>query len=393
MCEIKKNNITNLKINARLDVKKGQGHRLIQLSDIKIADSDDNQLLYFPHKKASILDLFDFDPRKNKINPNDEHLSKICKELASLVPQSRFYNYFADKQPIYNDIVSTICNKLYYYLSDGQRKTLIENPKIMKFIIDYDLEKILQNLPAGDELKIHKNHVPKYIPSTIVNKDIKIQKSDGTYTTLDSKFDIIFDSGNSSVTLIGENIVNSLGLKRLPGCKISSQGIGGKSGTCGEFCIIKFKFTEGTAMTNDHEYEIAAFIDDKNIKNTLLFGHANGLDLLFNHNYSIKNRYNINDIRNTIDVKESEETHEIYDVVLKILENFSIYHKLECLKPLKKLNKNGYLRTSLHEYNSKIDINTLTSVFKLLKQAQRQLEEQKEEKYYQIISEILKDIV
>ena len=208
---------------------------------------------------------------------------EICKSIANRVEKP---DILYDKQQLYNDIVNTICKKIIYIIPKETLKILNTYTNLVKLIIGYDMEKI--NLTINDE---STNEIPKYIPSTIDNENILFENKKGKFISVSDKFKIIFDSGNDSVTIIGRDIVKELDLNTSNGCIIRASGIGGPIKQCGEYVELKFRFNKNYPMTNNKVYNILGFIDDSNLKDTVLFGHSNGLDLLFNDNYSIKNRF------------------------------------------------------------------------------------------------------
>lgn len=146
--------------------------------------------------------------------------------------------------------------------------------------------------------------IPKLLPSTIENRNIFFKNKTNNYVTLSDPMRVIFDSGNATVTSIGRNVVNELKLNVTKGCMMISVGVGGQNKTCGDYVTLGFKFSPKFPNGINKEYQILAFVDDATLQNTVLFGHANGLDLLFADNYSIKGAYSKSDPRS----KESEDS-------------------------------------------------------------------------------------
>jgi len=113
-------------------------------------------------------------------------------------------------------------------------------------------------------------------------------------------------------------------------------------------------------MNNNKEYKILAFINDSDLKNIILFGHLNGLDLLFQDNYSIKYKYDKQDINNTNMIKENINILKIYNTVNKFIDEFN--------KNINDKSKDSYqilersMRDAIRENNLKLIHRYITDI-------------------------------
>ena len=142
-----------------------------------------------------------------------------------------------------------------------------------------------------DLMNKHLNSFVKYIPSNLSNKYIEFMAGDKTFKKINTSNKIIFDSGNSATTSIGRYIVKELNLPTFQSCEIVTHGVGGENISCGDFVELMFRLDSSYQYANNKVYTIYAFVDDNQLKDTVLFGHQSGLDVLFVDNYSIKDHY------------------------------------------------------------------------------------------------------
>lgn len=254
---------------------------------------------------------------KKSTNKNLDYYAQ-CKDMYQDIPKE-----MEDIKPIFRNILSTMCGKLYYFIPRDALDILMKYQKIFKSIIDYDVNKVILNISKDKiVLQNHINSIDKIIPSIFMNKYILFENSLNNFIPLPNENQIIFDSGNSSVTTISRNIATYLNLQPIKGCRITSTGIGGESKQCGDYVELNFKFDSKFPMTNNKIYTIQAFINDQ-LKDIILFGHLNGLDLLFNDNYSIKHKYDFDDSLNLDKQNKNYNTIiESYDNALKYLDLF-----------------------------------------------------------------------
>lgn len=283
-----------------------------------------------------------------------------CQKALDTAP-SEFKKY----PKVYQNVVSTICNNIYYHYPPSAITSIMKTPTILQIITAEELNKILPIIKTWDDnaFENHLMDIPKLLPSTIENKHISFKNGKGVFVTLSTPMRVIFDSGNSTVTSIGRDIVKELGLEVTEGCMMISVGVGGKNKTCGDYVSLSFKFNPSFPNGTQKEYQILAFVDDATLKDTVLFGHANGLDLLFNDNYSIKGEYSKSDPRS----KHSEQDRrQIIDSHMKL------NHILDAYLENPKENKEALLRLDsvpvnrIHAYRSGINEDNFAGTFEKL---------------------------
>jgi len=224
-------------------------------------------------------------------------------------------------------------NYIYQLKINCFSEQLIKHGYILRFLINNDIDKIkdkitdtLQNHPDISK-NIYKNTI-KPISAIINNSNILFKSNDDfkylpeLLTTTDGlgvvKYDgmtnILFDSGNSGHTIIGENIVKFLKLDVHGGCFIG-HGFGGIQ-SCNGYVELSYKFVGN--KYGDIEYSCIAYIDN-NSKNHIIFGNKSGLYELFNDNYAIqyeyidlKNKlYGLDDIKNIKRYKISKKINVV----------------------------------------------------------------------------------
>jgi len=116
-------------------------------------------------------------------------------------------------------------------------------------------------------------------------------KKESKMINLPDQYNIIFDTGNSHYTLIGENIVKELNLDRL-GCDegiVLSGVIKDASVKCKQYVNLIFQIP----YFSDDIHTIKAYIDN-NHPDQILFGWNSGLDVLFENDYVIYKQKNEN---------------------------------------------------------------------------------------------------
>lgn len=148
------------------------------------------------------------------------------------------------------------------------------------------IDKKLKVETAGDELKFLNRATSEWV---------KLPSTD---------FNTIFDTGNSSFTLIGQNIVKYLNIP-VEFCKnLNIARIGGHH-VCKKYVNIEFKIPN----YGDNKYSITCFIDETN-PDQLLFGWKSGLDQLFENRFVYFKQNNLK----LIDKKNAILTYKDYDV-------------------------------------------------------------------------------
>lgn len=293
-------------INGSSKISKGIGARFLAITILKIIISKHTYELNKVEKDMqSIVNLL------NNVAVKEQDYFDKCPTFFELSEKI--------KLPIKTNIFNVICGKYYYY-SHNNINILIKYINLFKLLIRYDYEQIEQTMinkyrGNDDLMNKHLNSFVKYIPSNLSNKYIEFMTGDKTFKKINTSNKIIFDSGNSAPTSIGRYIVKELNLPTFKSCEISTHGIGGENVNCGQFVELKFRLDSSYQYANNKVYTIYAFVDDNQLKDTVLFGNQSGLDVLFIDNYSIKYHYD--------DVGQSGEPLLTSDKINELLQKTS----------------------------------------------------------------------
>lgn len=278
---------------------------------------------------------------------------------------------YEDKKPIYRYIISIICGKFYYFsLLDSKFKNiLLLYPGLLKIILKDDLENIY---PKLNKLYTDKNIVdyqinlfPKTIPSIIMNKYILMKNSKNQFVELPKDYEILFDSGNASITVLSRDIIKELSLTTDQACKIKISSLSGETKLCGEFVNLQFKFSPNYKDSNNKIYNIIAFVSD-NLKNKIIFSHLGALEYLFDDNYKIQFQYDNEDIRKTDIENINKQVNYEYDKLDNILTNIisGSYDPYMVETFLKSINSN-----QINSIRAATNIEKTTRIFKKLREA------------------------
>jgi len=201
-------------------------------------------------------------------------------------------------------IVDLIVNKLLYQFPD-MFVELSRHSEVMSFLVDLEM---VANYPPKFSI-VCKNRpliYPYVDKKLVVEPDItefEFISGDNKNVRLDpTRFNVIFDTGNSSYTLIGSNIVDELGLQ-IHKSNLPVSGIGGRQ-IYNHYVILYFsipyfgdRLYGGREREEDEEtrrrfYKVRAYVDVKS-RNLLLFGWMSGLDILFENGYYFQKHKNV----------------------------------------------------------------------------------------------------
>lgn len=174
------------------------------------------------------------------------------------------------------------------------------------------------------------------------NPYINIQNRENKYVEMPQKFKVIFDTGNSSFSIIGKNIVDELGLQSIEFFSLSASGVGGHEKYTNGYANVSIKLNEKSPYYLPIEYSFVAVIDNNNLKDTLLLGHSSKIFMDFlKNNYCVGYNYD----------KLSNNTKTISELTIlknNILDNLKITSQL------------------FNEYTTNNDINVLNTYLKIL---------------------------
>ncbi|VBB17595.1 hypothetical protein YASMINEVIRUS_58 [Yasminevirus sp. GU-2018] len=280
----------------------------------------------------------------------------------------------AIKAKVFQSVGQTICNNISYNYKPDIVAQIMKTEIVLKLIIMNSLKDIEPNLAVWDDATYdaYMMDIPKVLPSTIENKNILFKNGTGDFVKLNPRLRVIFDSGNSAATSIGRRVVEALGLPVHTGCMMISTGVGGQNKTSGDYVKLTFKFDKSYANSVNKEYSILAFIDDANLRDIVLFGHSNGLDLLFDDNFSIKGEYSKNDPRtnergqrSAIIINEHVRLNKILDTYL---ESPDAPLNISILLELIGININN-----IHGYQTGIDEEKFSGTFVKLRDVKRRI--------------------
>jgi len=250
--------------------------------------------------------------------------------------------------PLYRDIKNVVCRKLMYSIDIKLLKQFLEYSTLFKNVLELEFLKIINNVKINSEYYNSLiNDIAKFLPSTIDNNNIMFLNNTKNFIPLPKQYDILFDSGNATVTTVGINIVKQLGLHIEQGCQITLTGIGGKT-KCSGYVVLEFKLNEAYSEANNKSYKIIAFVSDEQ-KNSIIFGHNTALTHLFNDNYFIKNKY--------------DNTH-LYNLNLSIDE--IVAKQKELNNTLKQLLKSSLPLEVIIKHLDEIFLNTKINMFDVI---------------------------
>ena len=336
-----KTNITNYKIininkiiikNKGLDINITTNNFTFDFLNIKtlinIKSIDSYHELNENFELLDLLNNNDFDYEHSYDSFRDKYLQQICIESNILLKNmyNSVYNLFYINN---NDL----CNKIKIF---GNIYSIIIEKEVIKNTPN------LNKICNDENMRIHLlKNIIKRIPARYDyrNEDIQIYNNKTNsfelIKTINSDFNVLFDTGNATRTIIGKNIVDALGLEVQDFLNISPSGIGGEV-IYDKLSKIKIKFiTENYSLNN--EYEINGYIDESGHKDTIIIGQSStkGLKNFFNDNYCIsydKDKI-FNDIFNPKKIKESREYFLILNnLLLEINKEESNYKFIFLLK-------------------------------------------------------------
>ena len=267
-----------------------------------------------------------FNPSVNLVTTILDMLEKHTynyEEAYDRFKKDKYEDYCRESTVLLKSIYNSNFNMYYLKNKDGFNLLKNENGNIIEQILRNKLETIKLVLnkvcKTNNERKMLLQAVIKRISAT--NNSIllysNLAKSYRNLNNINDKYNVILDSGNSNISLIGANIVKELGLEVKQSFKIKASGIGGSIQNNGKYVTVQIKFDEHTpyAMSNK-TYTFNAYVyesqeqtalvsvqvslvpvhkEDRNL-NTLLVGQlSSGLKQLFDDNYCISYDYEKND--------------------------------------------------------------------------------------------------
>ncbi len=234
---------------------------------------------------------------------------------------NNIHKSYENKVPLFKNIITTVCNSLYYSLDRQSVQILLNYSQILKLLVQQNINIITDKLgnryDTDNTLRLsHLNNVIKKLPSVISNQNILFKNGKGQFVNIkNNNTNIIFDTGNSATNIIGDNVVKELDLPRIQGCPVTISGIG-QDKFCGEYVILDFKFAPDYPQNNDKIYTFTFFVNKTHVIDQMVFAHIDGLDKLFNDNFVIFDQYEETD-------KRKKQAREENEGVIKKFERFS----------------------------------------------------------------------
>jgi hypothetical protein len=225
----------------------------------------------------------------------------------------------------------------------------VEYGNFLKFLIEIDIEQFKDKINLIYNTNKHVrntyiNNVFKELPAVLKNNFLFIKNKNDEFINLPENFTILLDSGNATISVIGEDIVNFLQLPIIPGC-FSGFGIGGTY-SCNGYVELEFKFNSNFVIDNDDTiYKFLLFITkEERQKKIIIFGNKDVLTTLFNKKYVIHNEYDKTDFRYDVNktnlIKFDEELLKLLVTLNKNLQDKKTDDFYDNLLGLKKVWKN-----------------------------------------------------
>ena len=336
--------------------------------------------------------LFDI----NKINDYDCDIKDIIDLPSLFVSRFNFQNSY-DKLKTQENYCpeSTILFKHIYntYLTNK----LISNYDFYKFLQENFgnlLEQILFNnirnnkdnisdiCKTTEKKKYILQNVMKRI-NTIYDKGILIKNGSENFIdikTLSKTYNVIFDTGNSAITTISNDLVKELKLIPKKGFEFHTIGVAGESAKVkhNTYVILELKFDpQNTNINIDKTFKIKAYVDNVPNTNRILLGQSlEALKLFFDNSYCI----GYNDDKH-IYIQNQIELNELYETQYITFKN--IYDKL--------VKKDDSLISDLYELqrkNPNLDFSNIYNIYDMNKSNIDKENIDKEEELYNLIKNI-----
>ena len=291
-CDITKNVGEDIKISVKIESINGKNF---------ISTVDKFDMYEFISEFDQISD---FDYENSYDSFKTENLSSFCEKSPALLKNlynAHFNMFFLNNTDTFN------------LLKNG-------NGKLIEFMLLKEMCKIKDNIFRSCENNDDRETMLKNILKRIEthNPHFLIKNSTLTYVKLPEQFKVIFDTGNSSFTIIGKEIVEYLGLMIYPTFKSVGSGVGGSSKYDDGYVDITLKMSDSSPYYLKDVYHTRAIIDDNNLKDTLLIGHSSSIfrDFLKN-NYCVGYDHERSHSSNMTDA----EMYDIYKVIDKNIDN------------------------------------------------------------------------
>jgi hypothetical protein len=220
-------------------------------------------------------------------------------------------------------IVSEIVNLFYNnYVFIVTKKCgcdeFIKYGNYINFMINNDIDKFKDHINRICKTDIFKreiiNNMTKKVPAFLETKLFLFKNSIDNFVSLPDSYNILFDSGNASFTLISQSVIDILKLKVINGCLLGT-GFGGRH-ICNGYVEVEFKFVDSFPLNNNKKYKSLAFISN-DIGNGIVFGNIDVLKQMYDDNFVISKEYSDNNI------KLRDKEYSSYNKKEKILKTIS----------------------------------------------------------------------
>ena len=205
------------------------------------------------------------------------------------------FNYCPESTILFKHIYNTYYN--FYVIEENNFFSLYHNifGGLIEHIITQKINKnkdIIRNLCLDKQNRQNLlSNIMKRIETTM-NKGVIIKKNDGSFIdlfTLNPLFNLIFDTGNSSHTIITIDIVKALGLIMHDTFPIIVSGVSGTSTKLNKYVNIELYFDPNiTNIDINKHFKFRAYVQDFGLTNTILLGQsAYALKQFFDNSYCI----------------------------------------------------------------------------------------------------------
>jgi len=314
-------NFLNINIINIINIMNG-GHNL-NISEL------DTKINLFNLLNINFIGFFNESP----FNYQESYDSFRNKNLVQMCPQSNIL-----LKNIYNSIFNILFIKHNHFY-----QTHINHKNLIEVLIEIQIYNLMPNLNTicsepSQRISLLQNMIKRLSTtyknrvSLYNNKTCRFESINHINQTYGTNFKVILDSGNSTYTSIGKNIVETLGLDSTRVTNTYAQGVvSGASSKENVITSVQLQFND-ESYSLDKNYTINGYVSN-GLVNIILLGQSesNGLKQLFDDNYCIS--YDLDKPYNSIHTPTYiKETNELIDKIIKFIDSFNIVSNRSTLK-------------------------------------------------------------
>ncbi len=288
--------------------------------DLKFTINRINGIDYFieldevDNAKFFLLKEFNFQESYDSLKEKNN----LC--IQSTILNKHLYNTLYTNESLNNIDIFNVLNRY---------GDMLENILLKKYRENGNIRNICSN---QDDRQLILNNVMKRINTTFTDNFL-IKQSTGDFISLETinagrdnqnKYKIIFDTGNSFLTIIGINLVKQLNLQQKHMFFSKYTGATGDSSSNNTYVDIELKLdprNTNISLKADKIYKFKAIVNSNSLKDTLLLGQsAEGLKSFFDGSYCI----GFNDLRQKHDADWSSINNDLNMYVNHLFEVLSL---------------------------------------------------------------------